>query len=419
MAAKNNALISNRVKIVKELANADAVADCLYSDKILTEEMRDNIHQIKEPERKTRELLDTLSRRGDKVVRCLYKAFQETGNETLADCMIDHLKTIEQKENLNEPQSWPPNIDEQKEMEKQSLLTIKDVKSPLLHEYQKEDVYRMQNEQRGTVFIINNTIFEKDTGLKFRKGSDVDCKNMTDLFRDLQFRVVTGENLTAEGIGKFLCEERNKVDWTKMECVVLILMSHGEGSCIFGKDGEPVQLKTLTNIFSNEQCKGLYGKPRLVFVQACRIEGKVQTDQQKQKVCDAKPTPEQKQDTSPDQADAERYKQQNAGTCEQEIKHPSADFLIAFATPEDTLSYRNENTGSWFLCAVMWAFKFHAYREELHHLLIRVNRIVARGKGISGFPEKFTVSEVKSNLRKKLYFFPGVYDNPPRFVQRK
>ena len=27
-----------------------------------------------------------------------------------------------------------------------------------------------------------------------------------------------------------------------------------------------------------------------------------------------------------------------------------------------------------------------------------------------------TVSEVKSNLRKKFYFFPGVYDYPPKLV---
>lgn len=27
-----------------------------------------------------------------------------------------------------------------------------------------------------------------------------------------------------------------------------------------------------------------------------------------------------------------------------------------------------------------------------------------------------TVSEIKNNLRKKFYFFPGVYDDPPKFI---
>lgn len=54
------------------------------------------------------------------------------------------------------------------------------------------------------------------------------------------------------------------------ECVVLIIMSHGGGNRVYGVDSIPVELKTLIDVFSSVNCPSLHGKPRLVFVQACR-----------------------------------------------------------------------------------------------------------------------------------------------------
>lgn len=54
------------------------------------------------------------------------------------------------------------------------------------------------------------------------------------------------------------------------ECVILIILSHGGGTRVYGVDLMPVQLKTLTDCFSSARCPTLRGKPRLVFVQACR-----------------------------------------------------------------------------------------------------------------------------------------------------
>ena len=68
----------------------------------------------------------------------------------------------------------------------------------------------------------------------------------------------------------FLTNERDKVNWHDMECVVLIIMSHGEKNDIYGTDGKLTKLKDMTDIFSSSQCPELKEKPRLVFVQACR-----------------------------------------------------------------------------------------------------------------------------------------------------
>ena len=56
----------------------------------------------------------------------------------------------------------------------------------------------MRNRIRGKVFIINNETFKKEANLRDRKGSDVDAKNLKNLFTQLQFEVVTAKDQSAK-----------------------------------------------------------------------------------------------------------------------------------------------------------------------------------------------------------------------------
>lgn len=70
---------------------------------------------------------------------------------------------------------------------------------------------------------------------------------------------------------EFLSKERNKIEnWKDIQCIVLIIMSHGSSGYIYGNDDNPIKLTDLTDVFDSEHCPGLDDKPRLVFVQACR-----------------------------------------------------------------------------------------------------------------------------------------------------
>lgn len=69
---------------------------------------------------------------------------------------------------------------------------------------------------------------------------------------------------------QFLEKTRDAEDWDNMDCLVLILMSHGRGISILGSDGEYAEINDFLRIFQSENCLGLHEKPRLVFVQACR-----------------------------------------------------------------------------------------------------------------------------------------------------
>lgn len=522
MAAKqiDNPLQKHRVAIVKGLTDTDGdqIADALLSDRTLTEEMHAKVVQEKEPEKKSRLLLDTLGRRGQKAPCSLYYAFKNIiQNDTLADLFIPYVRAIEAIENLMEPKKWPPSKEEYAQMVDQNLHTIKTIRSPWLHEYNNNtDVYRMHKKTRGVVFIINNEKFKNPN--MTRTGTVQDGRNMTDVFEQLQFKVISKMNLPSKEMVDFLKTERDKVDWKEMECVIIILMSHGEGCYILGSDEEYVPLKTLTDLFSNEQCIDLHEKPRLVFVQACRIavaqetspkivmveplssntvlfkwdapdkhngiiqgykifyttnaklpipkwethEVAVQSSREEATISKLMPNTTyslcvlaysskgegplsdvvkvktkkeenkaEKSEASLDKTDSVPYKEtysrpakeshpgsvKEATAQDKEIKQPAKDYLVAYATPEGTSAFRHQDTGSWFLTAVMWTFKNYAHKEHLLDLLTRVNKLVARGASEVD-KSKSTVSEVKSNLTKKCFFFPGVYDYPPRLVEK-
>lgn len=498
MASNNyewkNAFTKNRVMIVKGLANPVEVADQLYRMNIFTEEMRDEITQTSEVEPKTRLILDTLNRRGQKGVAALHRAFLDSKNTDLAEGLSPYVRAVERIENMTEPKEWPPKIAENSTMMDDHVIKIMDKKSPwYIHEYGKEDVYKIQNDCRGKVFVINNVDFNGQ--MPHREASNKDADNLTKLFTELHFTVIPKTDLTAQEMLSFFRSEAGQlVNEDRVECVILIIMSHGVGTKVYGVDCLPVEIKVLTDCFSTANCTVLHGKPRLVFVQACRsvetaiIEKTlhlVEPGRQSEIECIAKTDKpikevfwqknragaesEIRDNTNKDkyclqslkivqiltvknvvESDQGKYRcifrhDENVfsasnftemkldvkdGTLDvtdsvpsvQETKdgvlptstfpdHPSADFLIAYATPEGTLAWLNKDVGSWFMSAIVWTFKYHAHKEELHHLLIRVNRLV--GKDGNFKKKEMTVAEVKSNLRKKFFFFPGVHNDPP------
>lgn len=59
-------------------------------------------------------------------------------------------------------------------------------------------VYPLTSEPCGYCLIINNVNFDKDTDLKRRLGSNVDCQRLEKRFRALHFEILTKEDLTAQ-----------------------------------------------------------------------------------------------------------------------------------------------------------------------------------------------------------------------------
>jgi hypothetical protein len=133
----------------------------------------------------------------------------------------------------------------------------------------------MQSLLRGYCLIINNVSFNNNI-FEERLGSDADAKRLDEVFQELGFKVYLKRNKTKEEMFK-LCDQMviqiNNYQTTNMkpmDAFVLIILSHGTENAVYSTDGGVVDIFDLIEKFNNENCIGLRGSPKMVFIQACR-----------------------------------------------------------------------------------------------------------------------------------------------------
>ena len=263
-----------------------------------------------------------------------------------------------------------------------------------------DDVYNMTAHPRGRTLIINNTSFgDHDPVLVARHGSEEDVRQVETLFTALDFTVRPKENLTRlellNELDKVACEDHSAYD-----CFVLWLMSHGRSGEVFCSDGNTIPIQTLHDMFSN--CDTLSGKPKLFFIQACRGDG------EDEGVSVAAETGIVSYELlSPNQVDSPIDAVKKPAS-----KVPThADFLYAFSTVDEYVSYRNEDLGSLYVRGLVNAFHERAVCDHLLDILTVVNQKVSnmeaeRPSGKNGNEIKLCkqMPEVKHTLRKKIRF---------------
>ena len=59
-------------------------------------------------------------------------------------------------------------------------------------------------------------------------------------------------------------------DHSDADCFVCIILSHGRQGYVYGTDGL-VMIESLTKHFKGDVCESLAGKPKLFFLQACKL----------------------------------------------------------------------------------------------------------------------------------------------------
>ena len=59
-------------------------------------------------------------------------------------------------------------------------------------------------------------------------------------------------------------------DHKKYDCFVCCILSHGVRDAVCGVDGVELLYKNLISPFKPNWCRGLTGKPKLFFIQACQ-----------------------------------------------------------------------------------------------------------------------------------------------------
>ena len=219
---------------------------------------------------------------------------------------------------------------------------------------------------RGIALIVNNAFFAYHPlygQLSARHGSEVDVSRVKTLFAALDFSVRTEHDLSKQQLFKELddvaCQDHSAYD-----CFVLWLMSYGRSGEVFCSDGNTISIDNLHDIFSN--CDTLRGKPKLFFIQACR--GKREDEF---RVAD---------DTAISSLDqANRSYESTKVDPVIQLSIPShADFLYAFCTVDEYVSYRNHEKGSHYVRCFVEAFREHVAHDHILDILTIVNNKVTK-----------------------------------------
>ncbi|BES87694.1 CASc [Nesidiocoris tenuis] len=248
------------------------------------------------------------------------------------------------------------------------------------------DEYNMRHRRRGVSVILNHDSFSTETT---RKGSEIDVEALTKIYEILGFEVRTYHNRTVDQIIT-LIKELSKADYSDCDCFCLTVLTHGMDRNILHAADGLYPAEYLWRPFTSENCVTLAGKPKIFFIQACRgtmLDGGTRLI---------------------------RYHTTETDSSGSSYKIPCmADFLIVHSTVEGYYSWRNPETGTWFIQALCHVI---LERHETTDLL-KMMTIVARKVALDfeSFNDLYAerhgqkqVPNIMSTLIRDLYFRPKI-----------
>ncbi|XP_040156203.1 caspase-like [Anopheles arabiensis] len=233
--------------------------------------------------------------------------------------------------------------------------------------------YNMAHPKRGIAVIINNN--------GDREGSEKDVEALQAVLKHLQFDVRLLSDKTTVEIRHAL-KEVSQEDHSNNDCLAIIAIAHGYNDRIDFDDGY-LHIDELWTNFVGNKCPSLIGKPKLVFIQACR--GGKHDYGASTATADARPGLEEPVD----------------------VKIPMyADLLVMYSCYEHHVSMRFPN-GSWFIQSLCQVLGANIAKTELLALLTHVSYLVSirsgqtkQGKVVKQIPM------VTSMLTKAFSFVP-------------
>ena len=233
-----------------------------------------------------------------------------------------------------------------------------------------DNVYNIDYSKPGIVLIINNQNF---IGGEERKGSEKDVERILGTFKILNFKPEPFRNQTSQQI-KELIESYSKKDYSEDSCFLCFIMSHGENGKILSSDEKLIDLKAdIIKPFKSN--KTLVNKPKLFFIQACRVNGMSTIERL--------------------HISHDLYKQDSNTDTDASKLPKDADILYSYATVEGYVAIRDPNKGSWYIQILCDVISEKAASEEFSHILLEVNNRMA--------DKQIVISSFESQLRKKLY----------------
>ncbi|XP_012277844.1 caspase-1 [Orussus abietinus] len=205
------------------------------------------------------------------------------------------------------------------------------------------EVYDMSHDRRGVALIFNHAHFKS---MPSRPGTVKDCKDLERTLTDHDFEVRIYTDPTIDTITTAL-KSTAAEDHTDADCLVVVAMSHGESGLLHSYNTlYPVEV--LWKFFTADRCPSLAGKPKLVFIQACRGD---RLD------------------------DGVTIIHETDGAAIFSIP-TYADIMIAYSTYDGFFSWRNPTAGSWFIQSICNELNRNGRTRDLLTMMTFVNRRV-------------------------------------------
>ena len=258
--------------------------------------------------------------------------------------------------------------------------------------------YEMKCFPHGTALIINNELFTAKE-MSFRKGTAIDERNLTHVFRYLGYKVEVHRDLKSQEMLEVMLEmgERNHQVYDSFVCCIL---SHGTEGHVYGTDGEKVSLHVLTRIMDAKHCPTLYGKPKVFFLQACR--GKMKERAVNISTDSGESMPLQIPPTEPATISTSSANRRISTDSDNEIP-ASADFFFGHATPLGYVAWRDDDHGSWYISELCQSLCEMYRYASLSDIMTRVNERVACGDDYKYLDYKVS-PESTTRLQKNVFF---------------
>nr|XP_045604100.1 ankyrin-3-like [Procambarus clarkii] len=251
-----------------------------------------------------------------------------------------------------------------------------------------EGVYKCTSRPRGHVLVINYHEFQS---YSWRKGSPIDVANLENLFTKMGFKVTTHSDLSLEGTHNALNNFRSDGDLANVDSAFICVLSHGvDRETFLTSDDEKMTTNEVRNMFKDEACPLLKGKPKVFLFNFCRgqkLEKGCVLDVAQDAVSlgtTSSPTDLRSSPANPwSPSSIEVFK----------------DMSTIYATVEGVQALRDEERGTFFVMALCEVFAANAHNKSLDELVTKVTERMI--KHLSA-----TTPETVNHAFKKFYINP-------------
>jgi hypothetical protein len=246
---------------------------------------------------------------------------------------------------------------------------------------QTDRVYKIDYSRPGVVIIFNNIEFTNPKEYPVRNGSEQDVLNLCTLFRSLNYSVRPPyidktEAEMREDINKYATD-----DYTSYGCLIVFIMSHGDGSKIISSDSAIIDLNEF--IAPLNRNASLMSKPKVFFIQVCRRSTEMTVDN-----------------------DATKYSSSIHSRFYDDTNRlpKDADFLFSHSTLEDYVSYRDEDDGSLYIQMLCKAIR-EEKSKEISAILTYTHSLISQMVGTNRSKDnKVNMTPTNENRLAKLFY---------------